>query len=42
MSKINHPNCIKLFEVIENQENDKIYLVLEYAEGGEILKWDEN
>ena len=34
MKKIEHPNILKLFEVIKNKEHDKIYLVAEYAAGG--------
>ena len=26
MKKLNHENCIKLYEVISNNENDKLYL----------------
>lgn len=37
MKKISHPNIVKLFEVIENLENDKLYLVLEYMEFGSLL-----
>ncbi|KRX10308.1 Protein kinase-like domain [Pseudocohnilembus persalinus] len=40
MKKINHTNTIKLYEVIQNQDYDKIYLIQEYAENGQILEWD--
>ena len=26
MKKLNHDNCIKLYEVISNDKNDKLYL----------------
>ena len=26
MKKLNHDNCIKLYEVISNDQNDKLYL----------------
>lgn len=39
LKKLNHSNIVKLIEIMENEEN--IFLVLEYAEGGEILSWDE-
>lgn len=34
MEKLHHPNLVQLFEVIENFS--KIYLVLEFAPGGEL------
>ncbi|GLU00898.1 hypothetical protein SLE2022_182340 [Rubroshorea leprosula] len=34
LSTIDHPNIIRLFEAIENE--DKIYLVLEYCDGGDL------
>ena len=42
MKKLDHPNIIKLYEVIEDEYKDKIILVMEYAEIGEIIKWDMN
>lgn len=30
LKKMNHPNIVKLFEVIDNPEKNKIYLVMEY------------
>jgi serine/threonine protein kinase len=32
---LKHPNVIKLYEVIDDETIDKIYLVMEYAEKGE-------
>lgn len=34
MKKLNHENVIKLYEVIETTDGDKIYMVIDYAEGG--------
>ena len=34
MKKLNHPNVIRLHEVINDADDDKIFLVLDYAEKG--------
>lgn len=34
LKKINHPNIITLYEVINDESHDKIYLVQEYAQLG--------
>ena len=36
-----HPNVLKLYEVIDDEESDYIYFVLEYADGGQILLVDD-
>lgn len=38
MKKMNHKNIIQLFEVINDPKDDHIFMVIEYAEGGPILK----
>ncbi|XP_054780543.1 serine/threonine-protein kinase ATG1a isoform X2 [Prosopis cineraria] len=37
LSTINHPNIIRLFEAI--QTNDRIYLILEYCNGGDLATY---
>lgn len=41
LSKISHPNLIRLFEVLNEEKNDKLYLVLELAQNGTLMKYDE-
>lgn len=37
MKRLRHPNLVRLFEVIDSEESDKLYMVLEYVSLGEIL-----
>ena len=37
MKKLNHPNVVKLYEVIDDPNNEKLYLVIEYCQHGSIL-----
>ncbi|ORZ16445.1 kinase-like domain-containing protein [Absidia repens] len=37
LKKSIHPHVVKLMEVMEDPDGDKIYMVLEYMDGGEIL-----
>ncbi len=41
LKKCQHPNVVKLKEVIDDPKSRKIYLALEYMEGGEII-WRED
>lgn len=31
---LNHPNIIRLHEIIDDCDDDKVYLIMEYAEQG--------
>jgi len=37
MKRLQHPNLVRLFEVIDSVESDKLHMVLEYVSLGEIL-----
>ncbi|KAG0601858.1 hypothetical protein M758_11G143500 [Ceratodon purpureus] len=38
MKQLDHPNIVKLIEVIDDPESDNYYMVLEYVEGGWIFE----
>lgn len=40
MKRCNHPNVVRLYEVMDDPSANKIYLVLEYVNGGELV-WKE-
>lgn len=35
-----HPNIVRLFELIDSEEHDYIYLVMELIDSGQIARWD--
>ena len=37
MKKIDHPHIVKLYEVIDDPDDHKIYMVMEYMQKGAIL-----
>ena len=41
LKKTNHPNIIKLYEILYCKKNKNIYLVLEYCEHGDLINYDE-
>ena len=36
-----HKNLIKLYQIIDDVENDKLYLIMQLADMGQLMKWDE-
>ena len=38
MKKLDHPNVVKLVEVLDDPEQDNLYMVFELLKGGEILE----
>lgn len=41
MKKLSHPNIIRLYEIIDDEKGDKIYMIIDLAPNGELLIWDE-
>ena len=41
MKKLNHTNVVRLVEVIDPPNDDKLILMLDFCANGEILDWDE-
>ena len=41
LKKLNHPNIIKLYEILHNYQKQKIYLIMEYADYGDIINYNE-
>ena len=41
-AKANHPNIVKLYELIEVEDHDYLYLVIEFCDLGQISTWDSD
>lgn len=37
MKELDHPNVVKLYEVIHDPSNNKLLMTMEYVEGGCVL-----
>lgn len=42
MKKLDHPNIITLYEIIDDPSSEKLYLVMPVADYGECIEWDPN
>jgi [calcium/calmodulin-dependent protein kinase] kinase len=40
MKQLDHPNVIRLYEIIDDPNSDKLYLIMPLAECGECIFWD--
>lgn len=40
MKGLAHTNIVKLHEILTDEDNEKLYLILDNCEKGEIMKWD--
>lgn len=39
-AQCSHPNIIKMYEIIDAEEHDYLYLILELADFGQLARWD--
>jgi serine/threonine protein kinase len=39
-AQISHPNITKMFEIIDDDNHDYLYVILELADLGQLAKWD--
>jgi len=39
-AQLSHPNIIKMYEIIDAEEHDYLYIILELADMGQLAKWD--
>ena len=42
LKKLRHKNVVSLYEVIDDEESDKMYMVLEYAVGGCVMRLSDD
>ncbi len=40
MKKLDHANIIKLYEIIDDPNSEKLYLIMPVADYGESIEWD--
>jgi [calcium/calmodulin-dependent protein kinase] kinase len=40
MKKLDHPNIVKLYEIIDDPNSEKLYLIMPVADYGESIEWD--
>lgn len=40
MKKLNNPNIIKIYEVIDDPKSEKLYVFMPVADYGDCIEWD--
>ena len=40
MRQLEHKNVIKMVKVMKDERSDELYIVMNYAEKGQLLHWD--
>lgn len=41
MKKLRHPNIVRLYAIFDDQEEDRLFCVMEYVESGQVMKWSD-
>jgi len=42
MKKLSHPKLVQLIEVIDDPDNDKLFMVMELVNGGQVMEWNKD
>ena len=42
MKKLQHANVVRLFEVIDDDVGQRLFLVMEYVSLGQVMQWDSS
>ena len=42
MKRLRHPNLVNLHDAVDDEEEDMLYLVIEYVPGGPLMDWDSD
>lgn len=42
LKTLSDPHIVKLHSILDDSEKDKLYLILDYCDCGEIMKWDSD
>jgi len=42
MKRLDHPNIINMIEIIDDPNHEKIYMVMDYAEPGSVMDWNQS
>ncbi len=42
MKKLKHDNICTMHEVIDDEENNKLYLILDFVENGQVMEYDNS
>jgi [calcium/calmodulin-dependent protein kinase] kinase len=42
LKKLDHPNLIRLHEVIDGRSDPELFILMEFADGGKVMDWDDD
>src|SRR5262245_18516676 len=41
MKKLHHPRIVSLYEVVDDPDNDKLFMIMELVNGGQVMEWNK-